>query len=585
MQRRSLAVFVVLFLLGALGAPLSSQAEPGRAADRGGGGGLEVYVGQVDPSDIEKLKLAGLDHEDVATGKAPGGKVAVEVVMNARQASKLAADGVQLSVKKVNGKAASRVALAQNRSGYEGFRSWSEDGGIADELRETAAANPKLAKLVPFGTTVQGQEMLALKVTKNAGKSQDGVPPRCDVPRRPARREWITPEMVRRLMHHFLDNYGTDAQITRLVNTTELWFVPVANPDGYDYTFTGDNRLWRKNLHDNDGDAHHHRQRRRRPEPQLRRPSGAGTTRGRRRPSRARPTAATDPNSEPESQALEAPVRPRRVRAVHQLPLRGRAAALRHRLAGQHPGAGRHRSTCRWSARRGARPCPGYDPDISAELYTTNGDTDSHMTVEFGTLGFTPEMTTCETASAKSPRRRVGSRRLRQRLQLPRRRPADHRGVREEHPVRPVGRRVRRRPGRPRDVQSARRRRTWWPTPSPSRTGPPSRWPSTADREVAKLADALHRQRRSPRGRPASPSGRAASATATPTTTTTPSSAAWCAAPTPGDEVQVRFSGVKPGPGRGHHQALHLHGGPGHRWRRAGARRRGLHRHLARPRA
>ena len=46
---------------------------------------------------------------------------------------------------------------------------------------------------------------------------------------------------------------------------------------------------------------------------------------------------------------------------------------------------------------------PGYDPDISAELYTTNGDTDTHATVEYGTLGFTPEMTTCQTASASTP--------------------------------------------------------------------------------------------------------------------------------------------------------------------------------------
>ena len=46
---------------------------------------------------------------------------------------------------------------------------------------------------------------------------------------------------------------------------------------------------------------------------------------------------------------------------------------------------------------------PGYDPDISAELYTTNGDTDTHATVENGTLGFTPEMTTCETVSASIP--------------------------------------------------------------------------------------------------------------------------------------------------------------------------------------
>ena len=54
---------------------------------------------------------------------------------------------------------------------------------------------------------------------------------------------------------------------------------------------------------------------------------------------------------------------------------------------------------------------PGYDPDISAELYTTNGDTDSHMQEAYGTLGFTPEMSTCEAASELDPRRRVGRRR------------------------------------------------------------------------------------------------------------------------------------------------------------------------------
>ena len=46
---------------------------------------------------------------------------------------------------------------------------------------------------------------------------------------------------------------------------------------------------------------------------------------------------------------------------------------------------------------------PDYDPDISAELYTTNGDTDTHATVKYGTLGFTPEMSTCEAASDSVP--------------------------------------------------------------------------------------------------------------------------------------------------------------------------------------
>ena len=56
---------------------------------------------------------------------------------------------------------------------------------------------------------------------------------------------------------------------------------------------------------------------------------------------------------------------------------------------------------------------PGYDPDISAELYTTNGDTDSHLQEAYGTLGFTPEMATCESASASDPDDEMGARGLR----------------------------------------------------------------------------------------------------------------------------------------------------------------------------
>ena len=51
-----------------------------------------------------------------------------------------------------------------------------------------------------------------------------------------------------RLLRHRPADHG-------LVNTTELWFVPVANPDGYDFTFTDGQRLWRKNLRDNNGDG------------------------------------------------------------------------------------------------------------------------------------------------------------------------------------------------------------------------------------------------------------------------------------------------------------------------------------------
>ena len=44
-----------------------------------------------------------------------------------------------------------------------------------------------------------------------------------------------------------------NAEVRQLLQGTELWFVPVANPDGYQYTFDHE-RLWRKNLRNNDDD-------------------------------------------------------------------------------------------------------------------------------------------------------------------------------------------------------------------------------------------------------------------------------------------------------------------------------------------
>ncbi|MGH3370627.1 MAG: M14 family zinc carboxypeptidase, partial [Nocardioidaceae bacterium] len=231
MRHNRLAAALALVLGGALISVLPATAAP-PSGERGGG--LEVYVGTVDAAGLEKLKLAGLDHEDIATGRGTDGRVAVEVVMSRTQAAKLAEDGVDLRVKIINGRPASKVAAAQNAAGYERFRSYSEAGGIRDELRATAAEHPDLAKLVRFGTTVNGEEMLAVKVTRQANVVRDGARPAVMYLGAQHAREWITPEMVRRLMHHYIDSYAKDAEITKILNTTELWFVPVANPDGYD---------------------------------------------------------------------------------------------------------------------------------------------------------------------------------------------------------------------------------------------------------------------------------------------------------------------------------------------------------------
>ncbi|WP_238177254.1 M14 family zinc carboxypeptidase [Kribbella sp. VKM Ac-2566] len=334
MRRSPVLIAVLAVVAGALAAGPAATAASGP-----GGDGLEVYVGELDPQQLQKLADIGVDREGLTTGRTADGKAKVEVVITDRQADKLRSDGVDLKVKKVKGRDASDEAARLAAAGTV-FRPYSGAGGLAEELSTTAAANPALTKLVRIGTTVQGKPMLAVKVTKDARSLTDGARRSVLYMGAQHAREWITPEMVRRLLHHVLDNYGTDADITKLVNTTELWFMPVANPDGYDYTFTGD-RLWRKNLRDNNGDG-------------VTAP-GDGVDLNRNLATKwgydnegSSPDPISDtyrgtgPNSEPETKALDGLFDPGPLHRADQLPLGRAAPAVRRRLAGQHAVARRH---------------------------------------------------------------------------------------------------------------------------------------------------------------------------------------------------------------------------------------------------
>jgi hypothetical protein len=214
-------------------------------------------------------------------------------------------------------------------------------------------------------------------------------------------REWITTEMNRRLLRHYLERYASDPAVRRVVDTTELWFVPVANPDGYDHTFTEGNRLWRKNLRDNDGDGvitgldgvdlNRNFPYRWGYDNEGSSPSiGSATYRG------------PAPASEPETRALDGLMR--RVGFEFQINYHSAAELLLYGVGWQVATPSPDDLLYEALAGDDAAPAvPGYDPDLAAELYTTNGETTEHAHNTYGTLAFTPEMATCQTASAIDP--------------------------------------------------------------------------------------------------------------------------------------------------------------------------------------
>jgi hypothetical protein len=182
--------------------------------------------------------------------------IKADAVLTAAERSKLAAAGVNVKVlRNKRGLSVRKQAARQAAGGFNVWRSWDEPGGIRDELYDVARHNPQLVKLEVIGHTEQGRELIALKVTKGARGEKDGSRPSVLYSANQHAREWISLEVNRRLLHYFIDRYRAhDKKIRKLLKSTELWFVLSANPDGYQYTFDHE-RLWRKNLRDNNGDG------------------------------------------------------------------------------------------------------------------------------------------------------------------------------------------------------------------------------------------------------------------------------------------------------------------------------------------
>ena len=153
-MRSQFTKFAVLALVGGtfLAAPPASTtaAAPPDRGDR-----LEVYVVELPAGQVEKLEEVGIDAQHATTEQAGKGLVDVEAVITEIQAQKLRSAGMSVTLKRIDGEKASQLAAEQNAAGHDVFRSYSEPGGIADELRAAAAAHPRIAKLVSIGSDRQ----------------------------------------------------------------------------------------------------------------------------------------------------------------------------------------------------------------------------------------------------------------------------------------------------------------------------------------------------------------------------------------------------------------------------------------------
>ena len=401
MNARGLVVALVALALLALAAPAAA------------GTGLNAYKAKAKGAkQLRELKRQGFD---ITEGQRRGG---IEIVATKRQIAKLRRAGVRAKLLRTRrGQTATRGAAAQAAGGWQVWRPYARTDvelsnaagnprvNIVTQLKRLARRHRDIAKLVRIGRTVNRVPLYAMKVTKGARHRRAGSRPAVLYSSVQHAREWLAGETGRRTLRLFLDNYGrrgtaigTDdapvagvsaKELTKLVNTRELWFIVIANPDGYDFTFDPPNRLWRKNLQDNNGDG------------LITAIDGVDLNRnfptrwnyddeGSNTEQSSETFRGSGPASEPETRAFT-----RLMNRVHftsnkndhtfgrlllwppgwQVDTRYADEPIMTALAGDDENPA----------------IPGFDPDVGAELYTTNGDTNDHMYGEDRVQSFTPE--------------------------------------------------------------------------------------------------------------------------------------------------------------------------------------------------
>ena len=171
--------------------------------------------------DAESLSVVAHSPADLATLDGAGLAYDVEI------ADLAAANAADRRADRAYSTATERSELPSGRTEYRRLADYEA------ELKALAEQYPELVRPLTLSeVTVEGRQVHGIEITANPADVHDGKPVFLHLGLHHAR-EWPSGEHTMEWAYELLQGYGTDDELTELVETTRTIVVPVVNPDGF----------------------------------------------------------------------------------------------------------------------------------------------------------------------------------------------------------------------------------------------------------------------------------------------------------------------------------------------------------------
>jgi len=139
------------------------------------------------------------------------------------------------------------IARAQESANGDWFQSFKRGNEINDYLDALAAQFPDLTETSVIGPSLEGRDIRVIRITgPDSEQNPRDTRPVFVIDGTQHAREWIAPMTVMFTVDSLVRQYDSNPRIQAVVDNVDFYFVPVVNPDGYEFTWTND-RYWRKN--------------------------------------------------------------------------------------------------------------------------------------------------------------------------------------------------------------------------------------------------------------------------------------------------------------------------------------------------